>query len=106
MIGQVVATDINLGQTHTYAIVSGNELGVFAIDAQTGQISVANAALMNYEFQRSFELTIEVTDSGTPALTGTGVVTVELLDQAENAVAFVGNDLTVQATSAADTLYL
>ncbi len=27
LIGQVVATDINVGQTHTYAIVSGNEHG-------------------------------------------------------------------------------
>lgn len=106
LVGQVVATDANVGQSHTYAIVSGNDLGIFTIDAQSGAIHVANAALLNYEFQNSFELIVEVTDSGTPSLSGTGTVIVNLLDQAENAVAVAGNDLTVQGTNGADTMYL
>jgi putative intracellular protease/amidase len=106
LVGQVVASDVNPGQSHVYAIVGGNDLGIFSIDAQTGAIRVANEALLNYEFQNTFELIVEVTDSGTPALSGTGTVTVNLLDQAENAVAVVGNNLTVQGTNGADTMYL
>jgi Ca2+-binding RTX toxin-like protein len=106
LVGQVVATDVNVGQSHIYAIVSGNDLGIFSIDPNSGAIHVANAALLNYEFQNSFELIIEVIDSGTPSLSGTGTVTVNLLDQPENAVAMVGNDLTVQGTGGADTMYL
>jgi hypothetical protein len=38
------ATDIE-GDTLTYSIVSGNDQGIFAIDATTGQITVANDTL-------------------------------------------------------------
>src|SRR6185369_10771835 len=44
-VGTVTATDPN-GESLTYAILSGNPGGAFAINTQTGAITVANSAAL------------------------------------------------------------
>jgi hypothetical protein len=78
VVGVVAAGDPDIGQVLTYAIVSGNESGAFAIDAMTGEITVANAALMNFEANPTFTLTVEVTDNGVPSFSDSALVTVSL----------------------------
>ena len=75
-VGTVTATDVDAGQTRTFAITAGNTGGAFAINSSTGAITVASAAALDYETTPSFTLTVQATDNGTPVLSGTGTVTV------------------------------
>jgi hypothetical protein len=77
-VGTVTFTDPDLGQAHTFAITAGNTGSAFSIDATTGEIKVANSAAVDFETTPSFSLTVQVTDDGTPALSGTATVTINL----------------------------
>lgn len=66
-IGKVIASDPNIGQTLTYAIVAGNtNYAAFKIDAANGNITVNNATFINRRTKTDFYLTVRVTDSGGP----------------------------------------
>ena len=78
-VGTPVAyTDPDTGQTHTYAITAGNTNGAFAINATSGQITVANSAVLDFETNPSFALTVQVADNGTPSLNGSATITINL----------------------------
>ncbi|MCX5672155.1 MAG: cadherin domain-containing protein [Planctomycetota bacterium] len=76
VVGTVLASDPDAGQTLVYAIAAGNTDDAFAIDAATGQLTVANASALDAETTPTFSLTVQVTDNGTPALAATATVTV------------------------------
>ena len=78
VIGTVAASDPDAGDTLTYAITGGNTGGAFAINATTGEITVNNSAALNFETNPTFSLTVQVTDAGTPGLTDTATVTINL----------------------------
>lgn len=108
-VGLVAATDPNAGQILSYAIVGGNVGNAFAIDATNGQITVANAGALDFETNSVYELLVEVSDNGDASLSDTAVITVQLLDVVEPPPASVyvfGDDLIVQGTPGADTIYL
>jgi hypothetical protein len=86
VVGTVSANDPNPGQSHTFAILSGNTGGAFAIDS-AGAITVANSAALDFATNPVFNLTVEVTDDGTPPLSGSTVVTVHVTDNPEAPVA-------------------
>lgn len=87
LVGAVVGSDPDAGQALTYAITGGNTGGAFAINAVTGQITVANPAAINFEVNPVFILNVTATDNGVPPLVSpVGVVTINLTDQAENPV--------------------
>jgi|GEM_PF-4745070 len=92
LVGSVTGTDPDAGQSLTYAIVGGNPAGAFAINAVTGQITVANRAAVDYETTPIFNLTVQATDNGVPALSGSAIVVIQLLDQSESVT--VGLDVT------------
>ena len=82
VVGQVQAqpgqSDFSIA---SYAIVSGNTNGAFAINPVNGQLTVNNSAALAYYFvpNHQFTLTIKVTDNGTPnALSATGTFTINL----------------------------
>jgi len=75
-VGTVTFTDPDAGQTHSYAITAGNTGGAFAIDPATGEITVA--ATIDFETTPSYTLTVEVTDDGTPALSDSATITVNV----------------------------
>ena len=81
-VGSATYDDPDGGQTHTFAIAAGNSGGAFAINAGTGEITVANSATLDFETTPTFSLTVEVADSGSPALSGSATVTIDLLDGA------------------------
>lgn len=60
----------------TWAITGGNGLGGFAINAASGQITVANQAVLDFEINPTFALTVSATN--THFVSGTGTVTVNL----------------------------
>lgn len=77
-VGTVSASDIDMGDTLAYSITGGNTGGAFAIDNVTGEITVANGLVLDFETIPVFTLTIEVQDTG--GLTDTASVTVNLSD--------------------------
>src|SRR5207302_1804313 len=79
-VGKVAASDPDAGQSLTFAILSGNTSGAFTINPTTGQISVANSAALDYETTATFALLVQVTDNGTPSLSATTSVNVNLTD--------------------------
>ncbi len=63
-VGVVVASDPDAGQTLTYSIISGNTNNAFAINANTGALSVNNSAALNFEAITTFGLTVRAQDNG------------------------------------------
>lgn len=80
VVGTAQATDPDSGQSFTFAITGGNTGGAFTINATTGQIQVNNTAALDYEENPIFSLTVQATDNGAPALSGTNTITVTLVD--------------------------
>ena len=83
VVGSVVATDQDAGQTLTYSITDGNTGDAFDIDPANGQITVADNTGFDYPTTLPFSLTIQVLDNGTPARSDTGTVTVSILPAAD-----------------------
>jgi len=86
-VGSATFTDQDTGQSHTFAITAGNTGGAFIINSATGLIQVANSAAVNFEATPVFNLTVRVTDGGSPPLAGTATVTINLSNVAEAPVA-------------------
>ena len=78
VVGAVTFTDPDVGQSGTFAITGGSGSGVFAINASTGQLTVATSTALNFEMTPSFSLIVQVTDNGTPPLSGGATITVNL----------------------------
>ena len=78
VVGTVVASDPDSGQSLTYAITGGNTSGAFSINSSNGQITIANSTLLNFETTPSFSLTVQVTDNGSPVASKSATVTINL----------------------------
>lgn len=79
LVGTVEATDVDLpADSLSYSEAGGTGAAAFDIVA-SGDIVVANSALLDYESTRSFTLDITVTDS--LGATDTATVTIDLLNQ-------------------------
>ncbi|MFM9961234.1 MAG: beta strand repeat-containing protein [Planctomycetaceae bacterium] len=80
-VGTASTSDPDVGDTKSFAILSGNTGGAFAINAATGAITVANTAVLDFETTPTFTLSVRVTDGG--GLTSTANITVNLTDVVE-----------------------
>ena len=76
LIGQVIATDPDAGQSLTYSIKQGNAANLFSINSVTGEIS-ANA-ILQFETDQSFLLVVEVTDNASSPLSASANVTINV----------------------------
>lgn len=76
VVGLVVASDPDAGNSLSYSITGGNANGAFAINPTTGMLTVSNSAALNYASNPTFSLTVQVTDSGN--LSASATVTVNL----------------------------
>jgi VCBS repeat-containing protein len=86
-VGTVTAVDDATGHTHTFAILGGNSGDAFAIDAGTGEITVADSSALDYETSSQYVLMVVAADSGAPELSGAGDITIDLSDVGEVPVA-------------------
>lgn len=86
VVGTVVATDPNAGQTIVYSIVSGNTNSVFAINASSGTITVAKALPL-----QNFNLTVKVTDNGSPVLSSQATVSINVSTTSGNQAPVIAN---------------
>ncbi|MCP5091492.1 MAG: hypothetical protein GY949_11275, partial [Gammaproteobacteria bacterium] len=82
--------DADGGDTHTFGLTD-DAGGAFAINATTGEITVADASQLDYETAATMNITVRATDSGVE--TYDEVVTINIMDVAENtAPGFTGLD--------------
>ncbi len=100
-VGTVTFTDPDAGQSHTFAITAGNTGGAFAIDASTGEITVATA--LDFETLAAYSLTVEVTDDGAPVLSGSATIDITVTD-ADDAPVAVDDAATVTEDDPATTI--
>ena len=77
-VGNVSATDPD-GDPFTYSVTGGSGAGAFDVDANSGQISVADSSLLDYEAIASLTLDVLV-DDGNGGL-DTATITVALLNE-------------------------
>ena len=91
LVGAVLASDPD-GDATTISIVSGNEAGVFAIDA-AGNVTVADASQLDFEITPEFVLVFGASDGFT---TDTATLTIHVIDVQTAAV--IGGDITGSAT--------
>ncbi|MGV8114403.1 MAG: cadherin domain-containing protein [Lentimicrobium sp.] len=77
-VGNVMAADPDSGQALTFTIQGGNTNNAFAIDAVTGEITVAGNIC--FEYCSQYNLLVRATDNGTPALSGEETVVILLND--------------------------
>ena len=73
------SSDVDAGDSASYAITSGNVGGAFSIDSATGEITTA--AALDYEVTTSYLLTVSVTDGG--GFTDTALVDITVIDVAD-----------------------
>ena len=79
-VGTVSASDPDVGQSLTYAVIAGDPTGVFAMEAATGTITVADASQLDFEATPEYTLTVQVSDNGTPVLSETATITIGVTD--------------------------
>jgi cadherin EGF LAG seven-pass G-type receptor 1 len=81
---EVRAIDIDSGVNSLirYSISSGNELGAFAIDADTGSIALVKP--LDFERLSSYQLTVRAQDGGSPPRSNTTVVNIRVIDVNDN----------------------
>lgn len=70
--------DLDAADTHTFSLTDDGG-GRFAIDANTGVITIANGSLLDYETNTSHDVTVRVTDSG--SLSHDEVLTININNQ-------------------------
>ncbi len=80
LLGAMAASDPDVNQTLTFAIVGGSGATAFGIDAATGSIVVSDSTQLDFEVTSTFSLMVQVQDSGFPALSDMTTVTVNLTD--------------------------
>ena len=97
VIGSASTTDPDAGDIHTYQLTD-DAGGRFAIDTNTGQITVANSSLLDYESAMIHSVTVRVTDAGGLTYDETFTITVTNMNEAPT-----GADATI--TLAEDTTH-
>jgi len=78
LIGQIIASDPDVGQTLTYEIVVGNENNIFYVDKNTGILYWHKKPILDNQL-KTYVLTIKVTDNGIPPLSSFATCTVNLI---------------------------
>ncbi|MHC1775947.1 MAG: cadherin domain-containing protein [Lentimicrobium sp.] len=100
LVGTVVATDPNAGQTLTFSITGGNTNTCFAINSSSGVITVGNSTALN---PQTFSLTVRATDNGSPVLYSQATVTI-VVTQANQPPVISNQAFLVQQYSPVGTL--
>lgn len=100
LVGTVIATDPNAGQTLTYAITAGNTNAVFAISSSSGNLVVNNSASL---LVQAYALTIRVTDNGSPVLYSQATITINVTSGSNSAPLIANQSFNVAQGSANGT---
>ncbi|NOX45940.1 MAG: T9SS type A sorting domain-containing protein [Chlorobi bacterium] len=80
LVGTLIATDPDAGQTLSFAIIAGNTDNAFQLNSSTGELTVANSTAIDVEINPNFYLIVEVEDNGTGNLSDVATITVSITD--------------------------
>ncbi|MBV6647104.1 MAG: cadherin domain-containing protein, partial [Cyclobacteriaceae bacterium] len=97
VVGQLIASDAD-GDNLIFSITAGNELGAFTL-SNTGELTIADAAILDFETNPQFVLAVEVSDG---SVNTSANITVDLNDINESPVV-VDQTLRVDQSSANGT---
>ncbi len=100
LIGTVAATDPDFGDVLTYSLLD-DAGGRFAIDANTGAVTVANGLLLDFENATSHNITVQATDG---TLTSTTALAIIINDVDPESVTGDGDANLIIGGSGNDTL--
>lgn len=78
VVGLLLATDVDDGDVLTYSLYAGNEDGAFAVDADSGVVTVNDGGYLDFESEPQRSIGVRVTDAG--GLFANATLTVELTD--------------------------
>ena len=98
-IAVVVGQDPEPSDSLTYSIVSQEVSGMFAIDTNTGVITLADGTLLNHEADASHDVTVQVFDG---SLTYNETITINVGDINETPIAVADNVTAVEAGGTAN----
>ena len=98
VVGTVSGTDPDSGDTKTYSFTD-NASGRFAINSSSGEITIANSSLLNYENATSHSVTVRVTDSGGLTYDETFTINVTNVNEAPSNINLSGNTVTENAAT-------
>lgn len=82
VVGTVSASDPD-GDDLTFNIANGNTLNAFKIDPDSGEISISNTNVIDFETKVNYSLTVQVQDNGQGNLINSAIVTVMITNQNE-----------------------
>ncbi|MGI9287982.1 MAG: cadherin domain-containing protein, partial [Pseudomonadales bacterium] len=100
-VGTIAFNDLDASDNHTFNITGGTGSTAFNINSTTGEITVAESSILDFELNPVLTLTVQITDDGTPALSASATITIGLTDIAEFDVSAVyDSDTTVNTVSA------
>jgi hypothetical protein len=85
IVGSASGTDPDAGDSLTFSLINSAS-GRFAVDANTGQLTVADGNLLNFEVASSHGITVRVTDSGGLSRDESYIITVSDLNEAPTAL--------------------
>ncbi|BFM07277.1 hypothetical protein R50071_24810 [Halioxenophilus aromaticivorans] len=80
-VGTLSTNDPDDGDTFTYAIVGGNDAGLFSIGGAGGNELIITTSNIDYETQANYQVTVRTTDSG--GLSQDETITVSVSDENE-----------------------
>jgi Ca2+-binding RTX toxin-like protein len=92
VVGTVAGVDPDAGATLTYSLTN-NAGGRFAINATTGQLTVANGTLLDYESATSQAITVRVTDQGGLTFDKTFTINVTNVNEAPTNATLTGSSV-------------
>jgi len=87
-IMRVFATsrDTGVNAEISYSIVGGNEQGKFSVDSVSGILTIEEE--LDFEAVKEYMLTVQANDGGTPSLSNTAIVKINLTDANDNVPVF------------------
>ena len=85
VVGTVIASDPDGGQSLTYLIQTDPSAGAFNLNPTNGVLTVLDSNKLDFEVTQQIVLTVQVLDDGTPIITNSASVTVNILNVVEGA---------------------
>ncbi|MGI9506241.1 MAG: cadherin domain-containing protein, partial [Geminicoccaceae bacterium] len=95
VVGKVSTTDVDSAEDFTYSLTD-DAGGRFAIDSGTGEVTVVDGDLLDFETAASHDITVQVTDSAGNSITETHSIAVTDVGEAPADITFLS---TVSSTS-------
>ncbi len=87
----MTSTDVDSGDTRSYSLTD-DAGGRFTINSSTGQVTVANGSLLDFEAATSWAITVQVMDAAGSTASQVLTVTVTNVNEAPTAIATGGGN--------------